>query len=286
LFEARSTHDNGGVALADVNGVKLDYRRVGEGEPLVLVHGSWIDGRTWNAVVPLLSGSFEVVAYDRRGHSRSSCPDRQGSIHEDVDDLAALIEDLGLAPAHAAGVSLGGSIVLRLAATRSELLRSLSVHEPPLFDVLGADIANVPELAELRSHIDAVAALLEAGEAERATRLYFDEVADTPGGWDGLGRERQEALLANASTYLDQCRDPDALGIELDDLAAYTGPALVTYGNVRPPFFRRMAELVAEALPRAASTAIEGSAHEPQVTHPAEYAETIRSFARRRMARA
>ncbi len=273
------------MAFAGVNGAQLHYRRSGEGEPLVLVHGSWIDGRTWDKVVPLLSGSFEVVAYDRRGHSRSSCPPVQGSIREDAEDLAALIDDLGLAPAHVAGASLGGSIALRLAASHPELLRTLTVHEPPLFDLLGQG-ADLPELTDLRARIDAVRSLLEAGDRQTGARLYFDRVAEPPGGWDGLGRERQAALLANASTYLDQCRDPDALGIELDELRAYTGPALVTYGNRRPTFFRRIAQLVIDALPRASGVVIEGSAHDPQVTHPAEFTMALQSFAGRRMAQA
>ena len=114
------------------NGVKLYYEESGSGQPLVLVHGSWTDLRSWDLVVPSLAERFRVVTYDRRGHSRSERPAGQGSVHEDVADLAAVIESLGLAPAHVIGNSFGGSIVLRLAAERPELFRSLSVHEPPL----------------------------------------------------------------------------------------------------------------------------------------------------------
>ncbi len=120
-----------------VNGVQLYWELTGElGDLLVLVHGSWGDHHNWDAVVPGLSRSFRVLTYDRRGHSHSERPAGHGSVREDVADLAALIEHLQLGPAHIAGNSFGGSIVLRLAGERPDLFRSLIVHEPPLFGLL------------------------------------------------------------------------------------------------------------------------------------------------------
>ena len=87
-----------------VNGVQLYWELTGKsGEPLVLVHGSWVDHHNWDPVVPLLSRTFRVLTYDRRGHSQSERPASQGSIREDVADLAAMIDELDLAPAHIVG---------------------------------------------------------------------------------------------------------------------------------------------------------------------------------------
>src|SRR5688572_22213198 len=98
---------------AVINGVELHWELTGEvGEPLVLVHGSWGDHRGWDRVVPALSRSSRVLTYDRRGHSRSARPAGRGSVREDVDDLAGLVEHLGLGPAHLVGNSFGGAIVL------------------------------------------------------------------------------------------------------------------------------------------------------------------------------
>jgi len=273
------------MPIAESNGTQLHYRRNGGGEPLILVHGSWVDGGVWADVVPLLARSFDVVTYDRRGHSRSSCQPGQGSVRDDVEDLASLIEQLDLSPAHVAGASLGGSIALRLAAVRPALLRSVTVHEPPLFDLLRAEEPDIPELTELRRRLATVAERLESGDLEGGARLYFDEVAETPGGWDGLDQRRRDLLLSNAPTYLDQCRDPDALGIETEDLAAFEGPALFTHGNRRPPLFRRIVEMVAAVMPGARREAIPGAAHDPQVTHPGPYVQLIESFAKPTMAR-
>jgi pimeloyl-ACP methyl ester carboxylesterase len=271
------------MPIAESNGVELHYRRVGAGEPLVLVHGSWVDGGVWGGVVPLLSRSFEVVAYDRRGHGRSPAPEGKGSVRDDVEDLAALIESLDLGPAHVAGTSFGGSIALRLTATRPELLRSVTVHEPPFFDLLRVE--DSPELAALRLRLAAVAERLESGDLEGGARIYFDQIAETPGGWDGLDQGRRDLLLASAPTYLGHYRDPDAFRIETEDLAAVASPALVTHGDRRPPLFRRIVEVVSAVMPGARSEAIPGAAHDPQVTHPGQYAELIESFARVAVAR-
>jgi pimeloyl-ACP methyl ester carboxylesterase len=243
------------------------------------VHGSWVDRRVWDAVLPSLVRSFDVVLYDRRGHSRSSCPPGQGSVRDDVDDLAALIDLLGLTPAHVAGASWGGSITLRLAAAHPELLRSVAVHEPPFFDLLSDEAMDWPELAELRARLAAVATRLESGDLEGAAGDYFDRVAMTNGGWAGLDAGQRQRLLANALTYLDQCRDPDALDIELEGLAAFSGPALVTYGDVRPPFFKRIVDLIVAVMPGARARLIPGTAHDPQVTHPDSYVRALEDCA-------
>lgn len=82
----------------DCNGARLYYEPEGSGEPLALVHGSWTDSNAWFGVSPILAGTFQVLRYDRRGHSRSQAPDTPGSVDEDGDDLAALLERSILRP--------------------------------------------------------------------------------------------------------------------------------------------------------------------------------------------
>jgi pimeloyl-ACP methyl ester carboxylesterase len=267
------------MPFLQANGTRLHYERAGAGNPLVLVHGSWVDCRVWESVLPSLVRTFDVVFYDRRGHSRSSCPPGQGSVRDDVDDLAALIDLLGLTPAHVAGASWGGSITLRLAAAHPELLRSVAVHEPPFFDLLNDEAVDWPELAELRARLAAVASRLESGDLEGAAGNYFDRVAMTNGGWAALDGGQRQRLLANALTYLDQCRDPEALDIELEALGAFSGPALVTYGDLRPPFFKHIVDLIVAVMPGARAQLIPGTAHDPQVTHPDSYVRALEDCA-------
>src|SRR3954454_21462698 len=127
------------MAIAQVNGVNLFFEVHGDGEPVVLVHGSWVDTTSWDQVVEGLAASFRVLIYDRRGHSKSERLQQQGSMDEDGDDLADLLEMLSFAPAHVVANSLGGNIALRLAARRPELFKSMTCHEPPLFSLLKHD---------------------------------------------------------------------------------------------------------------------------------------------------
>jgi hypothetical protein len=75
-----------------INGVRLFWEQRGEhGAPLLLVDGSWADHHSWDAVVPGLARTFRVFTYDRRGHSQSDRLPTQGSVEDDVADLAAFI---------------------------------------------------------------------------------------------------------------------------------------------------------------------------------------------------
>jgi pimeloyl-ACP methyl ester carboxylesterase len=181
-----------------VNGAKLFYELVGSGDPLVLVHGSWVDHDSWQPVVAGLVRSFRVMTYDRRGHSLSERPLGQGSRREDEEDLAALIEALDLAPAHVAGNSFGGSIALGLAARRPELFRSLIVHEPPLLGLVADDAELRPLMREFWGRIEAVADQLRAGDIEGGTKRFVEEVALGPGAWEQL----PEAMISRASRPL------------------------------------------------------------------------------------
>src|SRR6185436_13385857 len=105
----------------------------------------------------------QVVTYDRRGHSASERSAKQGSVFEDADDLASLIDHLGFGPAHVVGNSFGAVIVLRAATRRPDIFQTLSAHEPPLFPLL-AGTSLQPALDEVQRRIGAVVQLLESDE--------------------------------------------------------------------------------------------------------------------------
>jgi pimeloyl-ACP methyl ester carboxylesterase len=129
-------------------------------------------------------------------------------VFEDADDLAALIDELGLAPAHVAGNSFGAAIALRAATRRPDVFRSLIAHEPPLFPLL-AGTEFEPPLEEVQRRIGAVVGLLERDERESAAKLFADTIAFAPGAWAGqLTPGLREVFIASAPTLLDETRDP------------------------------------------------------------------------------
>ncbi len=265
------------MATAMLNGVDLFYEDTGEGEALVLVHGSWGDHTVWDLVVPDLSKHFRVIAYDRRGHSRSSAPPGQGHVGEDVADLAALIKHLNAAPAHVTGNSFGGSIALRLAALQPELLRSISAHEPPLFRLLEGDPKAAPALAEVQRRTGAVIELLQRREDARAAELIV-ETALGPGMWSRLPEDTRQVMISNAPTFLDESGDPDRSTIDVAALRRFAGVVQLTQGDQSPPLFQAVIELLAGALPRSARFTYRGSGHFPHTTDPEGYAKQLTSF--------
>jgi len=262
-----------------VNGVELYCELSGSGDPLVLVHGSWADHHNWDPVVGLLARSFRVLTYDRRGHGESERPDGPGSVFEDADDLAALIEELDLAPAHVAGNSFGAAVVLRAAVRHPHVYRSLIAHEPPLFPLLAGTELEAA-LAEVQRRVGAVVTLLERPDDEAAARLFADTIAFGADAWDSqLTPEMRDVYIANAPTFLDECRDPDALEMDLDALASFDKPALLTSRTENAPFFGPVVDIVASRIQGADRITIQGADHVPHISMPDRYVELVTTFA-------
>ncbi len=263
------------MAMVSVGEVELCYQESGDGPSLVLVHGSWGEHSNWARVQPLLATSFRVVSYDRRGHGQSSQPPGQGSVHEDVEDLAELIRVLDLAPALVVGSSFGALITLRLAGTHPDLLRGLAAHEPPGVGLLAGRAEYAPLLELFTARVAAVAKLLEEEQRLEAAELFVETIALGPGGWGQLPAELQATYVRNGPTFLDETRDPDASNLDLQQLKSYTGPALLTQGDQSPPMFTQVLDMVHASLPQAERRTYEGASHVPQMTHPELLARTL-----------
>ena len=95
----------------------IEYDRMGEGEPLLLLHGTGGSRRHWRPVVDGLAARHDVIAVDLPGHGQSD-PPQAGRDHSPVGYAAQLVEfldELGIERAHVAGDSVGGWTALELA---------------------------------------------------------------------------------------------------------------------------------------------------------------------------
>ncbi|MCI4360627.1 MAG: alpha/beta hydrolase, partial [Thermoplasmata archaeon] len=90
-------------------------------------------------------------------------------IEDDVEDLANLLERLDHFPTHVVGLSLGGTIAVRLAALRPDLFRGLVVHEPPIYALLGEGSA---EYRDFRARAEGVVARWTAGDRPGAAHEF------------------------------------------------------------------------------------------------------------------
>jgi pimeloyl-ACP methyl ester carboxylesterase len=259
-----------------VNGVELYYELAGEGDPLVLVHGSWSDHTSWRRVVDELARSYRVLRYDRRGHSRSERRDEQWTRRDDEDDLAALVEALVLGPAHLVGDSFGAAVALAVAARRPELTRSVVAHEPPVVAIAscGARLAGL--VGPLIASLDAIAAHLRDGELERGASRFVDEVAVGPGTWALLPAATRQLMIANAPTFLDEISDA---GWAEPPRPSPSVPVLLSDGGRSPAWLSAtVAELAATTLQQAARYTFVDAGHVPHLTHPDEHVRLVRTF--------
>ena len=113
----------GGVSF----GVTYSYVEQGTGEPLVLLHGFTGSSGSWQPVLPGLAERYRVIAVDLLGHGASDAPAAAGryAMERVAEDMAALLDHLGVAQAHLAGYSMGGRLALYLALARPQRWRSL-----------------------------------------------------------------------------------------------------------------------------------------------------------------
>jgi non-heme chloroperoxidase len=106
----------GKFAVGAENGLPIDlhYTDQGDGQPVVLIHGWPLSGRSWESQVPALIGAgYRVITYDRRGFGQSSQPWYGYEYDTFTADLAALVDHLDLRDAVLIGFSMGGGEVVR-----------------------------------------------------------------------------------------------------------------------------------------------------------------------------
>jgi pimeloyl-ACP methyl ester carboxylesterase len=267
------------MPISSINGVKLFWEMTGDaGVPLVLVHGSWADHHNWDGVVPELSRNFRVVTYDRRGHSQSERPEGQGFTREDVDDLAALINYLNIAPTNIAGNSFGAIVTLKLSIQHPELFKTMFIHEPPLFALLEGEPGTEKAFRVVSERVGAVVDLLRQGKNEEGAELFVDTIAFGPGAWKTLPPSLQQTFIYNAPTWLDEMNDDESLRIDLEKLRNFYKPVFLSQGEVSPPFFPVVNDKIANSLPNAQRNTFANAGHVPQLSHPAEYIHALTEF--------
>jgi 3-oxoadipate enol-lactonase len=113
---------------ADVNGAALWYRVTGEGEPVVQIHGAGFAHFNFDPATPELSKHFRVIDYDMRGYGQSSRPVQHYDMEVWADDLAGLLDALGVDEAHVHGTSMGGMIAIVFAGKYPERTTSVVVN--------------------------------------------------------------------------------------------------------------------------------------------------------------
>jgi pimeloyl-ACP methyl ester carboxylesterase len=259
------------VEFVEADGLTIAYERVGEGPPLVLVHGAAEDSRIWQAQLAGLADEFTVVAWDEPGAGRS-CDLPEGVVLADfADGLAALIETLELGPAHVAGLSWGGTVVLELYRRHPGLVATLI-----MIDTYAGWEGSLP-VDEVRARLAGVRRMLAAPPED------FDPTL--PGLFAGDPPATSVPLLAAIAADVRPATLGHELAIlaetDLSDLLPFIAvPTLLIWGHgdVRSPL--SIARQFEEAIPETELCVVEGAGHLCHLEQPDQVNDAVRDFCR------
>lgn len=114
------------TAYAPVNGLKMYYEVHGQGDPLVLLHGSFMTiTNSWTEMIAAISKCRQVIAVELQGHGRTADIDRDFSYQNLADDIAALLDHLQIPQADLMGYSMGGGVALQTAIRHPDKVRKV-----------------------------------------------------------------------------------------------------------------------------------------------------------------
>jgi pimeloyl-ACP methyl ester carboxylesterase len=259
------------VEVIRTNGFEIAYERVGEGPPLVLVHGAAVDSRMWRPQLAALADEFTVVAWDEPGAGRSSDVPADFALADYANCLAALIETLDLGPAHVAGLSWGGTLAQELYRHHPNLVSTLL-----LVDTYAGWKGSLPE-GEVRARVQGVRQMLTAADH------LFDPTL--PGLFAGGPPARFVPLLEAmaADVRPESMRTALLVMAEADqrDLLPHIAvPTLLIWGELDARSPLSVARQFEDAVPEAKLVVIPGAGHVSNLEQPELFNAAVREFCR------
>lgn len=264
---------------ATVNGIQLFYQDVGQDlgqpgeDPVVLIMGWGGDHTAWAFQMPALAESFRVIAPDNRGAGQSDQPDAPYSIAGMADDVAALLDQLGVERAHVCGASMGGMIAQELTLRYPTRVRSLQLHctlaRP---DAYGSHL--VETLLRVRAREDReewaramlpwIISRKTVRERPEFVEIMLQRSLDNPYPTSYIGLRRQAEAIGGHDT--------------LERLASIRVPTLVTVGSediLVPPAFSRD---ILSRIPGSAFALIPDAGHVHFLEQPQAFNEAMLGF--------
>jgi 3-oxoadipate enol-lactonase len=262
--------------IVDANGQDLYYEMHGAGEPLVLIMGIGYDSSLWMLQqVPTLAREFQVIVFDNRDVGRSGQADGAYGIADMADDVAGLLNGLGIERAHVVGLSMGAMIAQEFAVRYPERVNCLVLSGPDFAPARQA-LHPIAVWNWMKSNDESGANFA----AQQFVSLFSTSFLRTPEAVQQTiellsanpNRVSQAAYARQADAYLSY--DPSTR------LAGITAPTLVVVGEqdvLTPPWIARE---VADAIPGARLEIItgDGASHVLPLERPDEFNRLVGEF--------
>src|SRR3954447_11155620 len=238
----------------------------GEDQPgllVVLVHGSMDRSGSWVRVVRELR-DLHTVRYDRRGYGRSRDVG-PGAMEEHIADLFDVLAER---PCVVAGHSYGAAIALAAAERRPDIVRGVVSYEGPMpwRDFWPSTSGGSNAMAEVRDG----AAVGDA--AERFLRRHIGDAK-----WESLPQRTRDERRAEGAALLTELASARDGGAPYDP-TRITVPVISARGTESEPYLMHGADVLAAEIPGAELVVIEGANHGAHQSHPAVFADLIRTL--------
>jgi len=264
---------------ADVNGASLAYvERGAGGTPLILVHGSGADLRTWGYQLQYFGQSRRTIAYSRRFHHPNTPPDAAAvySAAQQADDLAALIREVASGRADLVASSYGAVLALLVARDHPALVRRLVLVEPVVFSMLKPDSAESQEASAL----EVARRQLLDGETDAAMRTFLSALI-APGAFDLMPESTRAMLRDNLPELTAEARAPLVATVPrytCEDARRVSAPTLLVDGGASAGFLHAMTRAVGACLPRVVPRTVPGASHAVHAQQVQAFNELVRDF--------
>lgn len=265
---AAFVHSDVESGFASIPGARVRYDATGQGEPLVLVHGGYMDRRMWDPqFAAFAAAGYRVIRYDVAGFGDTQIDDPTAP-RSATEDLGALLDALEIVSAHIVGLSMGGTIAIDFALASPERVRSLVLAE--------TRPSGLPLPQQRRGEMGEVHRLAEEGRRDAAIRALLQSPIFV------TAVEEPEALAAIERMVGDnftlQLPPPAEEEPAIERLHAITAPTLLLQGDAGSGDREHVVRVLREGVPSLELAVIEGGGHMLNLERPDRFNELVVAF--------
>lgn len=267
----------------ELDGYKINYIDINEGEPVVFVHGTISDYSVWEAQMDAFSENYRVIALSRRyayPNDQTISDSNDYSVKAHAKDLIGFLQKLNLGPVHLIGHSFGGFTSLVATLERQDLIKSLTLLEPPVFSLL----ENLSETEGLTAEffnnvvIPASKAFNEKND-EAATALFIGGVMGDSLYFDNAPQNEKRMWLANTPELKAFASGADLFPLlNCQDFEKLKVPVLLIKGELSPKILRHTSEQLHKCIQNSKLKDLPNASHGLQHQNPKGFNKIVLEF--------